>query len=181
MRNMVNKIFSVLFFALVAIIISMVVVCCNGTASAQKPLKPASLGTGRVYKEATSKGPSLIILDHYRRTLRPFLDAVATVESNNNDKATGDDGKAIGRYQIWSIYWDDAKSFAPAIKGEYSDCRNKEYAERVVVAFLLRYAEDAVKVRDYQTLARIHNGGPRGARKPATLKYWEKVEKIINA
>ena len=167
MRNMFDKIFSLLFTVLVLIILTFGFACCHGTASAQGPTAKAE------------KGPSLILLDHYRRTLRPFLDAVAEVESGHDDKATGDDGKAIGRYQIWSIYWDDAKAFAPAIKGEYSDCRNKEYAERIVVAYLLRYAKNAIEVRDYQTLARIHNGGPRGARKTATLKYWEKVEKIL--
>jgi len=27
-----------------------------------------------------------------------------------------------------------------------------------------------------QTLARVHNGGPRGARNAATLAYWRRVE-----
>ena len=164
---MFDKLFTFLFLVLVTIICVFGFACCHGVAQAQGPVARAE------------KGPSLLSIDSYRRSLRPFLDALATVESNNDDSATGDDGKAIGRYQIWSIYWDDAKAFAPTIKGEYSDCRNKEYAERVVVAYLLRYAENAVKVRDYQTLARIHNGGPKGARKSATLKYWLKVEKIL--
>lgn len=164
LKNMANKIASVLFIGMVSIILAMVVVCCAGKATAQG--KPED-------------GPSVVLLDHYRKTLRPFLDALAEVESNHKDNAVGDDGKAIGRYQVWKVYWSDAIEYAPQIRGEYSDCKNKKYAERIVVAYLLRYAKDAVKVRDYQTLARIHNGGPKGATKRATLKYWQKVEKAL--
>jgi len=30
-----------------------------------------------------------------------------------------------------------------------------------------------------EMLARIHNGGPRGYLKPATLKYWLKVQRLL--
>ena len=33
------------------------------------------------------------------------LSAIRVVESNNNDDAVGDNGKAIGVYQIWKSYW----------------------------------------------------------------------------
>ena len=128
---------------------------------------------------AQAKGPSLEALDAHRAALRPFLDAVAHVESGCDDAAIGDAGKAIGRYQIWEAYWSDALVKAPAIGGEYNDCKGKVYAERVLVAYMLRYAAKAVKDKDYQTLARIHNGGPQGHKRKATLKYWEKVEKAL--
>jgi len=119
-------------------------------------------------------------LDYHRNVLRDFLDAVATVESNNNDNAIGDAGKAIGRYQIWQVYWQDAVEYAPSLGGKYSDCTNKDYAERVMVAYLLRYGKSAVESKDYEKLARIHNGGPRGYRKVATIPYWNKVNRILN-
>ena len=128
---------------------------------------------------AQAKGPSLEVLDGHRTALRPFLDAIAKVESNHDDSAIGDAGKAIGRYQIWEAYWSDALVKAPSIGGEYEDCKGKVYAERVLVAYMLRYAAQAVKDKNYETLARIHNGGPKGATKRATLKYWEKVEKAL--
>lgn len=118
-------------------------------------------------------------IDYHRNVLRTFLDAIAKVESNNNDAAIGDAGKAIGRYQIWQIYWQDAVEYSPSIGGQYSDCTNKDYAERVMVSYLLRYAKTAVENRDYEKLARIHNGGPRGHKKNATLAYWNKVNKIL--
>ena len=128
---------------------------------------------------AQANGPSLEALDAHRAALRPFLDAVAHVESGCDDEAIGDAGRAIGRYQIWEAYWSDALVKAPAIKGEYDDCKGRVYAERVLVAYMLRYAAQAVKDKDYETLARIHNGGPKGATKRATLKYWEKIEKAL--
>jgi hypothetical protein len=46
-----------------------------------------------------------------------------------------------------------------------------------------RYAQAASKrldrgqasLQDLETVARIHNGGPRGATKTSTQKYWAKV------
>ena len=123
--------------------------------------------------------PQLHQLDKARNDLRPFLDALAKVESNHDDSAVGDNGKAIGRYQIWQVYWSDAIEYVPAIKGQYNDVKSKDYAERIIVAYLIRYARAAVKAKDWETLARIHNGGPKGATKRATLKYWKKIEKAL--
>lgn len=118
---------------------------------------------------------SLSQVDEIRHEIRPFLDALAIVESNNNDKAVGDNGKAIGRYQIWQVYWKDALKHAPELGGKYGKVRGKVYAERVLVAYLHRYAPKALAKGDYKTLARIHNGGPRGSRRRATLPYWNRV------
>lgn len=120
-------------------------------------------------------------LDAMRGEHRAFLDALAQVESGGDDDAVGDNGKAIGRLQVWEIYWTDAVGHAPAIGGEYADCKGKVYAERVVMAYLHRYGKQALKDKDYEKLARIHNGGPRGHTKRATLKYWRKVEKALAA
>ena len=124
---------------------------------------------------ALASGPSVQRLDELRSDLRPFLDAIATVESRNNDHAVGDNGRAIGRYQIWQVYWQDAYVYAPTIKGTYQDVKSQEYAERVMVAYFLRYAKSAVIEHDYEKLARIHNGGPNGHKKRATLPYWNRV------
>ena len=172
MENMANKIY---FLFLVAVL-----ACVSCSQQEPKP-KPASLGKGPVYQEQVQKGPSLVTLDAYRRALHPFLYAIATVESGNKDDAVGDRGRAIGRYQIWEHYWKDAVNYAPAIGGQYSDCTNKEYAERIMIAYFLRYAGEALRTKDHKALARTHNGGPKGARKNATLKYWDKVQEILNS
>jgi hypothetical protein len=102
--------------------------------------------------------------------IEKFLDVLAVVESGNRD-VTGDNGKAIGHYQIWRVYWQDS-----GIKGSYSQCHNREYSRRVVMAYWQRYCPQAVKSHDWQTLARIHNGGPNGASKRATVAYWRRVQ-----
>jgi hypothetical protein len=105
-----------------------------------------------------------------------LLDAIAKVESNHNPNAVGDDGKAIGVFQIHRVYWQDAVHHDPSIGGCYEDCRDPEYARRIVIAYMDRYAP--ANASD-ETLARIHNGGPRGHKKAATTKYWNKVKKAM--
>jgi len=39
-----------------------------------------------------------------------------------------------------------------------------------------RYCPAALEAGDWETLARVHNGGPVGARSKATLAYWRKVK-----
>lgn len=123
--------------------------------------------------------PTVERLDEVRAELRPFLDALIHVESGGDNAAKGDNGKAIGCLQIWKIYWTDAVQHAPKLGGAYDDCYDRTYAERVTVAYLLRYACHAVAEKNYEVLARIHNGGPAGASKKATAPYWAKVSKAM--
>ena len=111
-----------------------------------------------------------------------FLSALRAVESGGNDDAVGDGGKAIGPYQIWKIYWKDALEFDPTIGGKYEDCFDRQYSERVVVAYLNRYATEKRlgRMPRYEDMARIHNGGPNGHKKSATNKYWNKVNRELD-
>lgn len=111
--------------------------------------------------------------------LTAFFHALAQVESNHDDNAVGDGGASIGRYQIQRPYWLDATEFT-GIGGRYEDVRDKAYAERIMRAYWKRYCPRAYRERDYETLARTHNGGPRGHKKRATLAYWEKVKAALN-
>jgi hypothetical protein len=56
---------------------------------------------------------------------------------------------------------------------------DRVYAERVVVAYMLRYCPQAVADKDWERLSRVHNGGPRGHRKQATVGYWRKVQEQL--
>ena len=102
---------------------------------------------------------------------RPLLDAIRSKETGGHPdpaNAVGDGGRALGPYQIHRVYWQDAVAFDPSIGGEYTDVREVAYAERVILAYWRRYAP----AWDAQTLARIHNGGPKGHTRNATLQYW---------
>lgn len=128
-----------------------------------------------------AQAPTIDQIDAARAKLRPLLDALVQVESSGRDDAVGDAGNALGSCQIWRAYWSDAVEHAPAIGGAYEDVRSRVYAERIVVAYWMRYASAAVRDADLERLARVHNGGPRGHRKQATVGYWQRVQRAIEA
>lgn len=113
-------------------------------------------------------------------TLEELLVALRAVETggmkDEGRRATGDGGRAIGPYQIHRGYWLDSK-----LPGSHDDCRDPQYARQVVLAYWKRYAPKALEGLDAQTLARVHNGGPDGARQDCTLVFWRKVERALRA
>ena len=80
----------------------------------------------------------------------------------------------LGPLQITKAYWKDS-----GVPGRWEDCRSWEYSVKVLCSYLRRYAKEALQKNDFETLARIHNGGPRGAQKPQTASYWEKVQRYL--
>jgi hypothetical protein len=92
----------------------------------------------------------------------------------------GDNGKALGPLQIHRGYFQDASEFDKSLGTNYSKVTDIEFAKRVVVAYLKRYVPKAVATNDFETLARVHNGGPRGHKNPATVGYWNKIRKNLN-
>jgi hypothetical protein len=108
-----------------------------------------------------------------------FLQCLHMKEASGKLKPIdGDGGKAIGPYQIHWKYWKDAVDHDSSIGGTYQDCRKKEYAEKIVRAYLDRWA---TKKRlghsvTYEDLARVHNGGgPRCWHKHSKHWLWEKA------
>lgn len=106
-----------------------------------------------------------------------LLYGIRQVESGGrDDPPDGDDGLAIGPYQIHRAYWIDS-----GIPGRYQDCRDRQYAERVVIAYMQRYVPEAWAAGDAEVVARTHNGGPRGPSKRATDRYWARVRSVLLA
>ena len=103
-----------------------------------------------------------------------FFRALHVVETSGRTGAIiGDNGRALGPLQIHRGYHTDAR-----IGGDYSRCADLDYSRRVVTAYLQRYAPAAWASGDVKTLARIHNGGPKGATKTATVAYGDKVARL---
>lgn len=105
-----------------------------------------------------------------------FLARLAAVESGGNDAAVNAREDAHGRYQIRAGYLADAND-ALGTAYTLTDCHNPAIAAAVVRAYLMRYGT-AFERRTGRTatdadLARIHNGGPRGAEKDCTKSYGE--------
>ena len=134
---------------------------------------------------------SASLADAQSYTWRDTLDAIRQVESgglpDEGVGARGDNGNALGPYQIWSAYHFDAAERDRSLT-DYSKClTSKAYSERVIDAYMGRYARasrDRLKkgvgtLADIERVARIHNGGPRGYKKKATLGYWRKVQEAL--
>ena len=103
-----------------------------------------------------------------------FFRALHIVETGGKrGPILGDNGKALGPLQIHRAYHADSR-----VAGEYSRCADLDYSKRVVTAYLQIYASAAWKSGAVTTLARIHNGGPRGASKAATIRYGAKVKRL---
>ena len=122
-------------------------------------------------------GGSVALTD---KEINDVLSAIRIVESNDNSDAVGDNGNAIGVYQIWRSYHKDAVEFSN-IGGNYRDCFDPHYADLIIRAYMQRYAVRRRVGRPVtqQDIARIHNGGPNGYKKSSTNKYWDKVKKEL--
>lgn len=111
-----------------------------------------------------------------------LLDAIAVVESGNKADAVGDGGKSVGAYQIGKLYVDDVN----AIYGtdyKYSDRTDPKLSREITLKYLTHYGKvytrKTKKQPTAEVYARIHNGGPNGWKKPATIKYWRKVQNVL--
>lgn len=106
-----------------------------------------------------------------------FLDVLATVESGKDDTVVNEAEDAHGRYQIRAGYLADANEVL-GTRYTLEDMHDPAKAEQVVRAYLLRYGQAYERRTGHRAtaavLARIHNGGPKGAEKNATVPYLAK-------
>lgn len=120
-----------------------------------------------------------------RHSFDDFARAVAKVESNNNSKAIGDNGKARGILQIHETCFIDAKSFDKELnRFKYNDVFNPQVSKRVLWAYCAKYEKEALKNGNWEILARLWNGGCGWRTKTGKVKsnldtYWTKVQKSL--
>lgn len=112
-----------------------------------------------------------IAFSAYAAPSESFWRALHQVEtSGRTGPILGDGGKALGPLQIHKACHADSR-----VAGPYSRCAELAYSRQVAEAYLQRYAPDAWRKGDAATLARVWNGGPKGASKSATLPYSRRV------
>jgi len=100
-----------------------------------------------------------------------FFRALHIVETGGKrGSIRGDSGASLGPLQISRKYHADSR-----VSGSYARCADLDYSKRVVSGYLQRWAPEAWKAGDVVTLARVHNGGPRGTVKPQTLTFANRV------
>ena len=103
-----------------------------------------------------------------------FLDRLAAIESGGDDAAVNAAEDAHGRWQVRAGYLADGNAEA-GTSYALDEMHDPQKAETIVRAYLGRYgrafAARAGRAPTAEELARIHNGGPRGAESPRTLAY----------
>lgn len=110
-------------------------------------------------------------------TYRQFLNALMQVESGGNRMAVGEDGER-GPYQITYSYWLDGGGSS---LGYDQDAWKFEVCEKIMATYWLRYCPDAFRRQDWEILARVHNGGPKGMEKKSTIPYWNRIRTELGA
>jgi hypothetical protein len=108
-------------------------------------------------------------------TISNLISALIIVESSGNDRAIGDQGRAIGCLQIHKAVVADVNKFTGS-HYRHQDMTNRAQARAVCEAYLKHYGKGC----STEQLARKWNGGgPAGDRKSATEAYWAKVKKHL--
>ena len=102
-------------------------------------------------------------------TFEDLLDAIEQVESGGDANAIGDNGNAVGSFQIWRIYVSDCNRISGK-KFKFSDRLSREKSREMVGIYLTHYGGTI------EEMARKHNGGPNGHKKQSTEKYWLKIK-----
>ena len=103
-----------------------------------------------------------------------FFRAIHQVETGGRLGGIRGTKGELGPLQIRETYWRDS-----GVVGDYQQCSDYQYSCKVVTAYLNRYGSRFVRRRDYESLARMHHGGPNGYRNPQTKKYWNRVKKFL--
>lgn len=120
-----------------------------------------------------------------------LLDAIVQVESDGNNSAVGDKGKAIGRFQIWKTYVDECNRIIKLKKlgksFSYEDRLDSKKSEEMVVIYLSfwgdQYERKTGNKATLEVLAKIHNGHAfwnRSRSNPKNNKYFRNLESYWN-
>ena len=124
----------------------------------------------------------LIVNNAYSRDFLPipakFKQIIGTIESNNNDFAIGDNHKALGRYQIWLICYRDCTNYDKTITFSYNSLTNKANSDKIMEVYLNKYGRELLIKNDYESLARLWNGGCNWRNKTGKAK--ENLDNYVN-
>jgi len=104
-----------------------------------------------------------------------LLSALIQIESNGNDQAKGRHGE-LGALQIKPILVRDVNRLM-GTHYAHQQVTNRETATFIANAYLNHYGKNLSD----ESLARLWQGGPRGAKKPSTRAYGKRVMRKLDA
>lgn len=135
-----------------------------------KMLSLAVIVCALTYMVATARGDP-------PNTDNSLVNAIIQVESNGDDKAVGDNGKALGCLQIHKAMVDDVNRILGRQAYTYNDRLNRGKSIEMFNIYTSHYSPGATD----EVVTRRWNGGPKGDRKTATVAYWYKVRRHLMA
>jgi len=114
-------------------------------------------------------------------TMEDLLDAIECVESGGDSNAIGDSKRAIGAYQLHTIYVDECNRILKLQKidkcftwnDRWDKAKSREITRIVLSYYQARFKLNLVEV------GRCHNGGMYGYKKESTVKYGNKIKKLL--
>jgi len=118
--------------------------------------------------------------------LAPLYEAIAQVESDRG-------ATSANVYQLRQIYVDDVNRIlieeahkthsTPGGIFGHDDISSRSSSEQMMLRYWrhwgLHYQKKTGKPVTLEVLARIHNGGPIGWKKPETVSYWNRVAAVL--
>lgn len=113
-----------------------------------------------------------------RQDVNHFFAALRMKESSDGKSPVGDGGKSHGPYHISRRYFGDAVGDMTGWEWP-RDVMDRDKSEFLISCYMHRHAYLAWVLGDWEAVARVHKGGPRGDVKAATLPYWREVSEIM--
>ncbi len=114
-----------------------------------------------------------------------LFSAMCIVESQNQEDAVGDDGKALGILQIHDIcvreinnkcYQYNRFTWTDALSRNNSEIMFKDFAKWLIDNKYYKYENEMC---EFEFVSRTWNGGYNFSQKSATIGYWNKVEEEL--
>lgn len=106
-----------------------------------------------------------------------LLNAIEMVESGCNEKAVGDNGRAVGCMQIWKIVVRDCNRIMGSEHFTYNDRLSRDKSKLMAHIYLSHYCGDDAS---YEAYALTWNMGPKGRFSVGEMKpYWIKVKRAL--
>lgn len=110
-----------------------------------------------------------------------LIPLLMVIESNNNPKAIGDNGDAVGILQIHEIVIDDVNRIYKK-NYRYEDRLSPFKSKEICVLYLTYYGSVYQRKTGMEptmeVLAKIWNGGEYGYKKEKTQNYWNRINEL---
>jgi len=136
-----------------------------------------------LHYEISHGGETIDPLPYINRTtlnVNEIVSAIIRVESSNNDSAYNANEDAVGCLQIRQTMVDDVNRI---LKRQGKDKRYTytDRWDRVMSIEMFNIFCEYYGLETAEEIARCWNGGPRGIDKPATVRYWNKVQDHLDS